>query len=52
MIILKFLINYNESKLVEIKGNHPLRLSTVNLAIVKKYCEGKVETESGIHLVK
>ena len=27
--------NYNESKLVGKKGNHPLRLSIINLAIVK-----------------
>jgi hypothetical protein len=25
------------------KGNHPLRLSIINLAIVKKYCKGNVE---------
>ncbi len=25
------------------KGNHPLRLSIINLAIVNKYCKGNVE---------
>jgi len=31
---LKLLTKYNERKLVGIKGNHPLRLSIINLAIV------------------
>lgn len=54
-IIIFFIINYklvlfrinlnkyDESKLVGIQGNHPLRLSIINLAIVKQYREGTVE---------
>ena len=38
-------MKYDESKLVRIKGNHPLRLSIINLAIVKKYREGKFEKD-------
>ena len=36
MFILNTRVNkYDERKLVGIKGNHPLRLSIINLAIVK-----------------
>jgi len=41
MNIIFYLIEYDERKLVGTQGNHPLRLSIINLAIVKKYCKGK-----------
>jgi len=35
---------YNERKLVGIKGNHPLRLSIINLAIVKSTVKEKLKS--------
>jgi len=45
-LFINLLIKYNERKLVGIKGNHPLRLSIINLAIVKSTVKEKVKDAS------